>query len=218
VWSHVERRKNEIGSKGKGRTTFAKNSVAERPRTAAERSEVGWSGSLGIFNVPPDPGRFTATIHHSANHNCLRVVGVVNGEWKSIRKRPVKTAIRRRMNPKHYLQGLHVGIEACQKVVAQPGLLLFVELKSLDQVVARRIKDLQPHRVACSICLLASSHSRTVARPSFRARSRSSKISLCHCGTSTWPGSAAISDQTVSGKATFSGKDICLISDCAIMR
>jgi hypothetical protein len=29
---------------------------AERSRTTAERSEVGWSGSLGIFNVPPNQG------------------------------------------------------------------------------------------------------------------------------------------------------------------
>lgn len=89
--------------------------ACERLRTTAERSEVGWSGLLGIFNVPPNPRRLAAAIHHSANHHGLRVVGVVNGEGKSVRKRPVKTAIRLRVNSKQYLQGLHVGVKARQK-------------------------------------------------------------------------------------------------------
>src|SRR5206468_2876145 len=78
-----------------------------------------------------------------------------------------------------------IGIEVGQKICAQTGLLILIEVKPFDQVLLRLIQDLDVHEVCSEIRFLAASQSTKRAFPCSRRRSRSSKRSLCHCGIGT---------------------------------
>jgi len=98
--------------------------------------------------MPSNPRWPAAAVDDSANQNVFLIVRVVDGERETVGQHTVEIAISFRVDAEEDLQRFDIGVKTRQKVAAQPRLLLFVELKSLDQVVARRIKDLHSHRVA----------------------------------------------------------------------
>jgi len=109
---------------------------------------ISWTSSLDISYVPSNPGRVSPTVNHSSNQDGFRVVCVVNGKRKAVRKCPVEAAICLWMNSTKYFQGLNVRVKTGKEVISQSRFLLLVKMKSLNQVVTRRVKDSQSHRIA----------------------------------------------------------------------
>jgi len=105
-------------------------------------------GALDIFYVAANPRRFSATVNDSSNQDGFRIVGVVDGKRKAVRKCPLEAAICLRMNSAKYFQTLNVRVKTGKKVISQSRFLLLVKMKSLNQVVTRRVKDSHSHRMA----------------------------------------------------------------------
>src|SRR5208337_2810582 len=91
-------------------------------------------------------------------------------------------------------------------------------MKSIKQIGLRPIEDFDPHESLSEICFLAVSHSINLAFPSAAARSRSSRTSLCHCGTGTLCSSRHSASHRASIVRNFSCRLIFSISTTPAMK
>jgi len=86
-----------------------------------------------------------SAIHHGPNPNSVLFNGVVNREWKPLRKRSVEIPVRLPMNATKQLKALDVRVEADQEIATQPLLFILIKLEALDQVIPGKVKNLKPH-------------------------------------------------------------------------
>ena len=83
-----------------GNLELAKDRTDEEPLDAPARLDISYMSS--------NPGWSAPTVNYGSHQDSFRIVGVVDGKWKAVRKCPVETTIRLRMYSAKYLQGLDV--------------------------------------------------------------------------------------------------------------
>ena len=106
-----------------------------------------------------NPGRITAAINDCANTDGLPIQLVIDCERKSFRKQAVIVLVRLEVNSGIKPKRFNVGVKAGQKVRTQAGFLLFVDVKSFDEVEFGLIKDPDVHDTARRMRSLATAQS-----------------------------------------------------------
>ena len=143
----------------------------------------GYKWRLTDFQPVNDGCRVLPAIQ-DGDHDDLMCQFVIDGKGKAFRERPVQSAMHW-VDASKELQGVNVGIEAVQKVVADTLLLPFVESMTIDQILRGRAGDADFHSrlaVAARIRCLASCQGIISSSPASRRARRSSITVSCQRG------------------------------------
>jgi hypothetical protein len=94
-----------------------------------------------------NPVRIPPTIEHRMNENSVVFHAIVDCKWKSPGSHPIITELLC-VNTGIKMQGFDVGHHGIDKVATYAFRLLFVEPKTVKEILFRPIKDLDPHWIS----------------------------------------------------------------------
>ena len=134
-----------------------------------------------------DPLWMTAGVDNGDDNQHVFLQGVVNTEWESLGQGPM-VAEGQFVDASVIAERFDIGDQATSEVVAQAGLLSFVEPVALGEIGFRIGGNADDHWPSFMRRALASAHVATVARPSSSLRDLSSRMSRCQSGDGTSPG------------------------------
>ena len=154
--------------------------------------------------MPPDPGGIFAAVDNCSHPNEILFQGVIDSEREALGECALNVLVSFPMNSSVEFQGIDIGEKGIEELTAQSLFAIFIKREPFDEIPHGEIKDFNPHEIPLRSCFLAVSQSMKWALPSTTKRCLSSRMVLCHSGTSSSASASAMPSHNASIARSFS--------------